>query len=484
MDRRHVLLLSLAGSLSGSAALLRALSGPAAAATGPSSEAPEPIWNVLSSSRLSIPSKIDVPSGQNVIHIPVSADHTERESFYAYVSGVANARMATINVGGAESQARYDLGGIHRWSPGDDLSHYLRVQLPETAYRDGQRLKVVIRVHGLGSKQKGRSVLCTFRDGARFPDMPPQFHRPLRRLDLSNAVRKNSFDPATLKHSETGYDKEGRPCWRSRLTHGHSQTGNGETGAYLNEDVFPRANKPITHDPDEGALRLHTFAFPDDEPLIYKDQEFKQQAAVIQGHRLDDVCGTEGVWRMVAKTSRRRYAWPAFWLIGRGNGGRRNAYGMWPPEIDIMEQFNQTWGNDVPISGYTTNWAQHYGNAGSGERVSSFGSEVEVDHYFGTTTGVHEDYHSYACAIVWNEEDTTKSEVVFFFDDVELGTQRLFARHEDMKTRIEMFPIANVAVRTPKRYSAERYNTDDGRGFSGDMLIRDIGYYPRGFAFR
>ena len=44
--------------------------------------------------------------------------------------------------------------------------------------------------------------------------------------------------------------------------------------------------------------------------------------------------------------------------------------------------------------------------------------------------------------------------------------------------------MANVAVRAPGSYSPDQYNTDDGRGRTGDMLVRDIAHYPSGFAFR
>lgn len=50
-----------------------------------------------------------------------------------------------------------------------------------------------------------------------------------------------------------------------------------------------------------------------------------------------------------------------------------------------------------------------------------------------------------------------------------------------MKTKLELYPIANVAVKAPGTYTPEQYNTDDGRGHGGDMLIRDIAYYPAGF---
>lgn len=89
-------------------------------------------------------------------------------------------------------------------------------------------------------------------------------------------------------------------------------------------------------------------------------------------------------------------------------------------------------------------------------------------------------YHSWACALTY-DRDPLKCEVTFFFDDIEVGCHVLHARHQDMLTRLEFFPIANVAVKAPAAYTPEQYNTDDGRGYSGDMLIRDIAYYPSGF---
>ena len=51
-----------------------------------------------------------------------------------------------------------------------------------------------------------------------------------------------------------------------------------------------------------------------------------------------------------------------------------------------------------------------------------------------------------------------------------------------MKTKGEFFPMANVTVKANATYTPEQYNTDDGRGRTGEMLVRDIAYYPAGFA--
>ena len=45
----------------------------------------------------------------------------------------------------------------------------------------------------------------------------------------------------------------------------------------------------------------------------------------------------------------------------------------------------------------------------------------------------------------------------------------------------DLDPILNE-LRAPGSYTAEQYNNDDGRGRTGDMLVRDIAYYPAGFA--
>lgn len=441
----------------------------------------EPVWNTLTRSRITIPDRILVPANQHEIFIPVSVDHADRESFYCYITRLVNI-SGSINVGNAAAQAR-NFAGIneaYRWSPGDDRTHYVRL-VARLAQAAGTRFRVEIRVKGLGDSQKGSSVEVVFADDASHPDMPPQFHRPLRRLNLTNAQRKNQFDPATIRFSDSGFDAAGQPVWRSRLSHGYLQDGNQETGLYMNEERFPgRAQSPITHDAAEGALRLHTVAFPSDGRVEFENRLFRHQAAVIQGQTLDDVCGAEGVWRIEAKIPNRRFSWPAFWLLGRGESGARGSWTQWPPEIDILEKFNHAWGAaDTP---FTTTFAQHYGNAGSNTRVGAFGNEVEVNEWLPGTGPLDEGYHSWACAVVYDEEDPSKAEVTFFFDDIEVGCHVLHARHQDMRTKLDLYPIANVAVKAPASYTPDQYNTDDGRGRSGDMLIRDIAYYPGGFA--
>lgn len=433
-----------------------------------------PVWELVSRPTLSIPEAIEVPAGQGEIYIPVTVEHTSRESFYCYVNRLVNVNGGGINVGNETSQRSAHTGfdAVYRWSPGDDLTHYVRISGP--ARSAGKSLIVEIRVKGLGDGQKGRGVLVKFVEGAQHPDMPEQFHRPLRNLNLEGATRANRFDPASVTWGPDGIDSDGKPAWKSQLAHGRAQQGNGETGIYSDETIAG-SNNPITYDASEDAIRLHTVAFEDNNRIEHDSRLWRHQAAVIQGQNLDDVCGIDGVWRMVAKSSVRKYAWPAFWLVGRGYVGEPSKWGFWPPEIDIFEHFNQSWG--AASTPYTTTFAQHFGNAGSNERKGSFGNEIEVNQWM-AASGIAEDYHSYACAVVYDANEPLKSEVTFFFDDVEIGCQVLHARHQDLLKRLEFYPIANVAVKAPNNYTAAQYNGDPN---SGDMLIRDIAYYPSGF---
>ena len=403
-----------------------------------------------------------------------------RQSFYANIAGMTNDPVAPngINVGNyATSKTLFNVDAdIYLWSPGDDPTHYIKL-VATNSYPDKRSVLCSIRLRGLSDNQKGKQVRIVW-DAAAVPqsaaDRPAQFHRPLRRLDLTKATRANQFNPATEKWSPTGLDAAGKPIWRSQLSHGRSQDGNGETGIYADETV-PGAVNPISYDAAESAIRLHTVAFQDAERIEYNSRLFRQQAAVIQGQKKPDVCGAEGVWRMVAKIPSRAYSWPAFWLVGLP--------ASWPPEIDILEKFNGAWGELDTL--YTTTGAQHYGNVGSNTRVGAHGINVETNQWPGVkmTAPIHEGYHSWACAVRYDDTDPRKCEVTWFFDDVEVGCQVLFSRHQDMKTKTPFYPIMNVAVKAPTTYTADNYNNDTKRGgLSGDMLIRDMGYYPAGFA--
>lgn len=437
-----------------------------------------PIWDLLNLQVLTIPREVVVPSGAAEIFIPVTVDACDRNSFMAYVDRLVNVSGGGINTGTAAQQRENfaGLGVVYHWSPGDDPLHWVKIT-PRNRYRDGQAFAVNIRVKGLGDNQKGRGVTVRFADDAPVQEITQPFHRPLRTLGLGQARRKNTFDPRTLLHNPTGAGG----AWMTALSHGRSQDGNQETGLYADSSI-PGAVNPISYDATEEAIRLHSLGYA--TPVVFgentdgTDRRFNYQAAVLHGLHNDDVCGAEGVWRMEGKIPTRRYSWPAFWLVNRSKNSRGEAYSQWPGEIDILEKFNQVFGEaDTP---YTSSFAQHFGRINEWQnKRGAFGNDFDVDQYGSPRIPLDEVYTSWAVHVEYDPVDTTKSEVTFFVNDREVGCHILFARHQDLNRKIEFYPIFNVAVKTPQNYTPERYNSDDGRGKSGDMFVRDVAYFPK-----
>lgn len=436
----------------------------------------DPIWNLYNGQVLSIPSEIIVPAGAAEIFIPVSVDECDRNSFMAYVDRLINVNGGGINVGnGTQQRANFaGMDTVYHWSPGDDPLHWIKIA-PRSRHGAGQAFQVSIRVKGLGDSQKGRAVTIRFSDAAPEQQITQPFHRPLRTLDLSAATRKNAFDPETITHSPTGQGVD----FMSALSHGRSQDGNQETGLYADASISGAVN-PISYDAAEDAIRLHSRGYA--APVRWDGRDWNYQAAVLQGLHNNDVCGVDGVWRIEAKIPNRRYAWPAFWLVNRITNSRGVHENRWPGEIDILEKFNHAWGAaDTP---YTSSFAQHFGPLGRWEqKVGAFGNDFDVDKYGSPRAPLDEVYTSWAVHVAYDPVDTTKSEVTFFVNDREVGCQILHARHQDLNRKIEFYPIFNVAVKTPSGYTPERFNTDDGRGKSGDMFVRDMAYYPSGARF-
>jgi len=179
MERRTVLLLTLAGYLQNSVAILPKFAGEAAAepAEPPLGSVPDkPIWDLVSQPVLTIPAEITVSPGTKDIFIPVSVDRTDRQSFIAYVDRLVNVSFGGVNVSnGNDQRANFEaLDVLYHWSPFDDLTHWVRVAL-KASYSDGKAFQVSIRVKGLGDKQKGRNVTIRFAEGADAQIITPQF---------------------------------------------------------------------------------------------------------------------------------------------------------------------------------------------------------------------------------------------------------------------------------------------------------------------
>lgn len=437
---------------------------------------PGPPWTDYETPRISAPDAIAIPADVNEFWIPVTISQTRVKSA-AIRLGLRNAFAGGgINVGDGTFQRQFLPQRVYRWSPGDDLLHWVRIVRPQgISFAHGNSMVVRVMLYGAGGTD-GRELDCivTFSRSAEAQEITPTAHRPLRRLNLAGADRSYALDPLAIRHHDTGYI-DGNPVWRSRPSHGYSQPGNTETGLYTNDDVeafAPVRDNPITTGTDAFGdyVQLHTYAY--DTPFTFEGEEFRHQAVMLTGERIDEVCGPGGVWLLKAITPSRHYAWPAFWLVGRNE----NTDPAWPPEVDIMEQYNQAWGTDFPMNGFYNTAGQHWGNWHSNNRrgadaISVFVNELPT---LGNVGSLWEEPHTYAAAI-----DTENNEVVFFVDGVEFMTQKLVAQHQDMRSERDYLPIFNVAVRAPAQQSAADYNADG----SGDMRVYGLEYYPSGWSY-
>lgn len=435
-------------------------------------------WQFFSKPTVSIPATLTVPADTTEFWLPVTVSSTRDQSCHV-VATVGNAAGGGINTGDANNRLLFTPRCTWHFCRGDDPIHWVRYVRPSGTFLNGQSMLAQVQTYG-STNGDGTTLTCTvsFATGVPAQVITTPYHRQLRRLNLGGATRSYDLNPSTIQHHDTGYIggvQANGACWRSRLAHGYSQFGNGETGIYLNEDVPAFSSvvqDPITTGSDAFGdyVRLHTYQFASD--FTYGGSTFKQQAVMIQGQRINEACGTEGVWTMRAVTPGRTYSWPAFWLIGRTSSGAD----AWPPEIDIMEQFNKSWGADYPMTGKYTTAGQHWGDWQSNVRLGSSSPGTRVDLLPGmvNVSSIWDEPHDYACAV-----SLENNEVTLFFDGIEIACQRLCARREDWSTNNQFFPMMNVAVRSPSSYAASAYNSDA----SGDMRIYDFGYYPSGHSF-
>lgn len=449
---------------------------------------PDPApWNALG--ELAYPriaysegSTIFVPPGQRYAYIPIDADRHPILSNYSLVASVRNVSGGSINVGGGAGwlspYATY-------WRTGDDARHYVTVDM-QYGRSVGQKVEVLFNTQGGGWRSdSGPSVVIEIREGAvnALPATMPK-HRPPKRLNLDGATAAADQDMATIKWSDTGFEGNvsrtapgAKPCWTARLAHGYAQVGNGELGAYINSDKFPaEARSPHSKGVDASGrpyLRLHTERLPTpvDVGIHFGhpagSETYPFQAAVITGQMLDKFCRRRGIFRAQFTSADRKYAWPAFWCIGRWKNSPEK-WSVWPPEIDFVEHFNDIYGAWDEAT--DTSSAQHLGPFGQ-NRQRVVGNRTNM-RKLGWAQGFNfnTQIHDYACLI---EDDFTWH----FVDGVETFCCKTLTNQPNGNVEFDFFPILNVAVKPPNRDHAYA----DG---SGDMLVYGIQGYDIGSGYK
>jgi hypothetical protein len=375
---------------------------------------------------------VAIPPGAREVHIRLTYDQPEI-LHTAYVQLVVADLGAGIDPASVQVPRAYQV-----WRPGDDRDLWVTLKIGQ-AVRAGQRFRVYFTAGGF---TKGGSCTVECAEGAvnALPATMPRHREPLK-LSLPGKP-KQELDIAGMRWSDTGYEgnaETGKPCWRSRLSHGYSQQGNGENGLYVNKDMFPNeALEPQSIGKDglgRPFVRLHSAKFQ--APLNFRGKGYPFQAAVLQAQKLDEWCHRRGIYEADLAIPSQRGAWSAFWLVGRNSRGQT----IWPPEIDCMESFNGVYGADYTPR--TISGGQHVGKHGSIKRQNTFGLNLELDRLgFPADTDLNRDVHRYSCVI---EDDW----ITHFIDGVETIMYRNMTDPGTGDESWAFYPIVNVAVKAP-----------------------------------
>ena len=396
---------------------------------------------------------IAIPPGARQAHVKLTYGPTE-------ILSTAFVRANLSGSGAKGFSVARDIVAPDRaffWRDGDDRDHWITFDIVNPSTRPGDRFRASVKGAGLAGWFGFDFEVV---EGAvNAPPANSPRHRPPHRLALP-ASPTLSLDLTAVEWDETGY-KDGRPAWRTRPSHGYTQSGNGETGAYL---PWAEQNQPgesvhslQTDSAGRPYVRLHTRAL--DTPIdLGNGRVLPHQASMLTGQMLDEWCHRRGIYSAQLLLPDRRGAWSAFWAVGRRTSTRAT---LWPPEIDFLESFNGAYGADYRPD--STSAGQHAGAHGSVKREIADGFHAEAaDLGFSPELNFFTQIHHYATLI----EDEW---VTHFRDGVEFFRHRNITDPSDGNDDWDFYPIINVAVKTGKDAAY-----DEG---SGDLRWYGLQYY-------
>lgn len=394
-------------------------------------------------------SEIRVPIGTERIYVPFDLDRPCICTTNAWVEISDN---STVDTTGIELPD----GNYYVWRPRDDLRHYVTVDISALTPAEGEYL--IVGLDATSYQIPTATVTIVFDNSAPQhlrPD-PWPYHRASKRIFLkeNGGVPVYRMNPNTVQWSDSGYDADGNPVWRSRLAGGgYTNNGNAEAGLYMSEEIWP--NDAITpHSIATDGVGQHVLlnSVKLASPVPHNGRNYGYQATVLQGQTLTETHMRTGVWRFVATLPSRKFAWSAIWCIGVRPDGTT----AWPPEIDIVESFND---QAMHQTGYMASHNQHNGFFGDWQtgRVSVFGSANDRLAQLGAAAS--DQYADPVEYILTIDEDA--NEVTVYMDGVEVYSSLWGAQHEDPDNKDwKFFPIFNIAVANKPPLDAY----DDGHG--------------------
>jgi len=348
---------------------------------------------------------VAVPPGASEAFVPVTLDRPTPNTVHA--------RVLTRN--GAFPSPAYEGPNYERldtvvvFRPGDPLTQTVRVvlrKLPPGAQFD---------VH-FPEGVDGASVADpsgTVRAAASAKPGAPRvagFRKPRRFVPLGTPAYV--LDPQAARWSDRG----GAGTFSTRLPHGRTQPGNGETGLYL-DPALHRAPQPAIAI-ERGALVLRSQQLR--APISHEGKVWRHGAAVLTGERMPETHVTYGQYEWEAQMPDRRGSWPALWLLPASGG--------WPPEIDVYEGFG-----DSPGWDFARHISANLHGGPAGKRSFTVPMRIDAARFYGLS-GFASGYHRYAV-------DIAPDFITWFIDGLEVyQTVNPFSG-------TTWFPLMNVAVK-------------------------------------
>lgn len=357
------------------------------------------------------------------VHVPVMLDRPTPNTVHARVL-TRNGQPPQPAYEGRHF-ARVDVPVVFR--PGDPLVQTVRVPL-EGRLPVGARFALHLPEGADGAGvADGSGDIIAVRGAPPTQAMREGFRNPRRFAPPGRAVF--TLDPARAQWSDAG----GANVWRTRLPHGRTQPGNGETGLYLDPEWDTGGEAPVAAEGGALVLRSQQLA----RGFAHEGTMWRHGAAVLTGERIEASQIAYGQYEWEAQMPDRRGAWPALWLLP--------ARGGWPPEIDVYEGFGQS-----PDWDFARDISANLHGGPPGKRRFTVPMRIDAQRFHGLG-GFARGWHRYAV-------DIAPDYVTWFVDGVEVyQSVNPFAG-------TLWFPVMTVAVKHQGEYA----------GGSGAMRVRGL----------
>lgn len=369
---------------------------------------------------------VAVPPGAREAFVPIMLDRPTPNTIHARVL-TRNGAFPSPATEGANFE-RLDTVVVFR--PGDPLTQTVRVSLKSLP--PGTQFDLHFPEGVDGAKVADPSGSVRAAQGAKpGAAQTTGFRKPRRFVPLGEPTYV--LDPPTARWSDAG----GEGVFATRLPHGRTQPGNGETGLYLDPATHSAPQPPFAI--EGGALVLRSQQLR--TAITYEGKAYRHGAAALTGERMPATHVTYGQYEWEAQMPDRRGSWPALWLLPV-NG--------WPPEIDVYEGFG-----NAPGWNFARDISANLHGGSNGKRSFTAPLRIDAERFYGLT-GFASGTHRYGV-------DIAPDFITWFVDGIEV-----YQAVNPFGSTV-WFPLMNVAVKQDGDYA----------GGSGAMRVQALRVWRR-----